>query len=75
MEEETRRRVTQNLLDAGCEEALAQEFWRLFADGRRREGLALLAGHRRGLLDRCHAAQKEIDRLDYLVYQIENGQL
>ena len=31
----------------------------------------LLAGHRKKLLDHCHAAEKKIDCLDYLVYQME----
>ena len=67
----TREAVTQNLLDAGCGEELIRRFCALAAAGRRRECLALLAGHRRHLLERCHAEQRRIDCLDYLVYQIE----
>ena len=53
-EQELRRRVMQNLLDAGCG-----------------EGAALLARHRCLLLERCHAEQRRIDCLDYLIYQLE----
>ena len=70
-EQELRRRVMQNLLDAGCGEALAREFWRLFECGRHGEGVALLARHRCLLLERCHAEQRRIDCLDYLIYQLE----
>ena len=73
-EQELRRRVTQNLLDGGCGEALARELWRLFECGKHGEGLALLAGHRRLLLERCHAEQRRIDCLDYLIYQLEHSE-
>lgn len=67
----TRQAITQNLVDAGCEEALIRQFWQLTAQGKRRECLALLAGHRQRLLDSCHGAQRKIDCLDYLVYQLD----
>lgn len=35
------------------------------------EGLKLLSSHRRLLLDRLHKDQKQIDCLDYMVYQLE----
>lgn len=68
---ETQAAVTQNLMDAGCGEDLIRQFWALAAAGKRRECLALLARHRRRLLDGCHAQQRKIDCLDYLVYQFK----
>lgn len=68
---ETRETVTQNLIDAGCGEELIRQFWALTAAGRRRECLTLLARHRQCLLDGCHAEQRKIDCLDYLVYQFK----
>lgn len=64
--------ISKNLEDAGCGSAQIDEFWRLFRAGRERELRALLAKHRRHLLDSCHAEQKKIDCLDYLVYQLEH---
>lgn len=64
----------QNLMDAGCGEALTGQILRLMAAGGKQEGLALLAGHRRRLLDCCHEEQKKIDRLDFLVYHMEKGE-
>lgn len=63
----------QNLMDAGCGEALAGQILRLMAAGEKQEGLALLAGHRRRLLECCHAEQKKIDCLDFLVYHMEKS--
>ena len=66
----SREAVTQNLVDAGCDPPLIDEVWRLLQAGREREGLALLAKHRRRLLDCCHAEQRKLDCLDYLVFQL-----
>lgn len=65
--------ISKNLEDAGCGSELIGVFWQLFHAGKEREALALLAKHRRHLLDCCHAEQKKIDCLDYLVYQLEHG--
>lgn len=66
-----RQAITQNLADAGCDETLIRQFWQLMSQGKRRESLALLAGHRQCLLDSCHGVQRKIDCLDYLVYQLD----
>lgn len=61
----------QNLVDAGCGKTLIRQFMALAEEGKEAEALALLKRHRRALLDCCHAEQKKLDCLDYLVYQIE----
>lgn len=63
--------LIQNLADAGCDAALTQQFLALMKEGRTEEGLALLAQHRKRLLDCCHAEERKIDCLDYLVYRLE----
>ncbi len=68
---DTQGSLRENLADAGCGEELARRFMDLVERGRTREALALLAGHRKALLDSCHAEQKKIDCLDYLVYRME----
>ena len=62
--------ITQNLSDAGCEEPLINEFWRLWREGSRTRCVALLEQHRLHLLERYHREQKRIDCLDYLLYQL-----
>lgn len=38
-----------------------------------REQIRLLRNHRGPLLEEVHSAQQKLDRLDYLIYQIRNG--
>lgn len=38
-----------------------------------REQIRLLRNHRGPLLEEVHFAQQKLDRLDYLIYQIRNG--
>lgn len=59
--------VIQNLEDAGCDKETVEEFIEL---GETNGQLKLLENHRRGLLDDFHKKQKQIECLDYLVYQI-----
>ncbi len=65
--------LRENLADAGCSPELIERFMALVERGDEEEGLTLLAKHRKHLLDRCHAEQKRIDCLDYLVYQMQKG--
>lgn len=53
--------LQQNLMDAGCDPALTGRFLLLTEQGREKEALALLARHRKNLLDCCHTAEKKID--------------
>ncbi|WP_298023004.1 hypothetical protein [uncultured Dysosmobacter sp.] len=67
---DTRGILRENLSDAGCDLEMIEQFMTLVEQGNREEGLALLAKHRKRLLDCCHAEQKKLDCLDYLVYQM-----
>lgn len=65
--------LRENLLDAGCGQKLTEQIMALLQQGKTAEGLALLAQHRKHLLDCCHAEEKKIDCLDYLVYTVEKS--
>ncbi len=65
--------LLDNLRDAGCDEALTRRFLALVTEGREKAALALLAQHRRVLLDCCHADQRRLDCLDHLVYRMEKA--
>ncbi|MDE6568966.1 MAG: hypothetical protein K2K70_14745 [Lachnospiraceae bacterium] len=65
-------RTIQNMKDAGCSEDTIKRFLICYEAGDIKGELKLLSNHRRALLDEVHKGQKEIDCLDYLVYQIEN---
>ena len=66
--------VVANLADAGCDNAQIEQFMDFLKPGRKEAGLSLLAKHRRFLLDCCHADQKKIDCLDYLIYKMNQNQ-
>ena len=62
--------LRQNLVDAGCDPVQIEAFERLAAEGDR---VDLLETHRKDLLDRLHKSQRQIDCLDYLLYQLRKG--
>lgn len=71
---DARAMLRQNLADAGCGGELTEQILRLSADGRIAQEIALLLEHRRAVLDGCHAAQRRLDCLDYLIYRLRQKQ-
>ncbi len=65
------KQILENLEDAGCDEALTEQFEALWAKGDQKGQLRLLTGYRCLLLDEIHAGQKKLDCLDYLIYVIK----
>ncbi len=61
----------QNLIDAGCGEALTQSCMELAKVNQWDRILSLLSKQRTDLLDSVHDGQKRIDCLDFLVYSIK----
>lgn len=68
-----KERTIQNMKDAGCNEDTINRFLICYQDGDVKGELKVLANHRQTLLDVVHKREKEIDCLDYLVYQIEKS--
>lgn len=64
--------VVQNLRDAGCSLDTIRCFMGYFDKGDWKDQLSLLEEHRESILRRVHEEEKQIDCLDYLVYQIKN---
>ncbi|MCI8388620.1 MAG: hypothetical protein HFE63_09170 [Clostridiales bacterium] len=67
--------IRENLKDSGCGSELTERVIQLIKFGNINETLQLLSDHRKTVLDNCHAEQKKIDCLDYLVYQLEKIEL
>ena len=63
--------VEQNLRDAGCSDEFVVTFMQVWGTGTLQEQLRLLSRQRGVLLDGIHAAQKKLDCLDYLRYQLQ----
>lgn len=65
--------VIQNLKDAGCNQKIIECFLECMAQDDFNGQLRLMKEHRKCLLDRVHEGEKQIDCLDYLVYQIDRS--
>ena len=62
--------IIQNLKDAGCSQETIDCCLACLDTGQKKELLKRLEKHRKGLLDKVHKGQKQIDCLDYLVFQL-----
>ena len=62
--------IIQNLEDAGCSQEVIECCMACLDCGKKAELLNRLENHRKGLLHKVHEGEKQIDCLDYLVYQI-----
>ena len=65
--------LSQALRDAGCNEAAATEFMKLYTEGQTAKAQKLLSRHRKELLDGIHAEERKISCLDYLVYEMNRS--
>ena len=65
--------IIQNLRDAGCHEEMIRTFMGCREQGKEEEGFRILKAKRKSLLDEVHNAEKKIDCLDYLVYQLKQN--
>ncbi len=63
--------IYQNLLDAGCDEHMAEKCMDLVKEEKCADMLPILAGYRASLLSQVHDGQKRLDCLDFLVYKIK----
>lgn len=69
----TAQDLVLNLRAAGIDGDLLDEYLSCWRAGETAAQLKLLSKKRENLLDRVHRAEKQIDCLDYLVYQIRKG--
>lgn len=63
--------VIQNLQDAGCKEEIVSLFLNYFNQGKVKDALKILQVYRKSILEDLHSNQRQIDCLDYFIYQIE----
>ena len=61
----------QNLKDAGCSGDTIACCMACLDGGKKEELIKRLEQHREGLLQKIHEGERQIDCLDYLVYQID----
>lgn len=70
--EEQYEKIHQNLIDAGCDQKITELCLAFVKEGQLLDMMPILRNHRNALLDSVHRGQKQIDCLDYLLYQIKN---
>ncbi len=69
--DENTEKILQNLQDANCSAALISKYFALAKAGNTFEQLKLLASHKTELLNSLHKCQKQIDCLDFLIFNLE----
>ena len=68
---ENTQAVIQNLKDAGCDDETVTCFLNMTERRKWQGQLKLLEKQRRSLLEQVHKNEKQIDCLDYLVFQMK----
>ncbi|MCI8326644.1 MAG: hypothetical protein HFI37_02590 [Lachnospiraceae bacterium] len=63
--------IIENLKDSGCSQDTIACCITCLECGKKEELLKRLQNHRKNLLHKVHEGEKQIDCLDYLVYQID----
>ena len=69
----SRQAVMQNLFDAGCSKDMIDDLMKQLAEDDMESLLQMLEKHRACLLSMVHQKEKQIDCVDYLVYQIKRS--
>ena len=70
---QTEEDIIQNLKDAGCGDAVIEDFMSCWENGTLVRGMKLLTARRKELLDEIHAGQRKLDCLDYLMYELQRA--
>ena len=65
----------ENLCDAGCDSQMIEQCVSMAGNHQQEELLRVLAGQRADLMSEIHTNQKRVDCLDFLVYQINRGNI
>lgn len=65
--------LIQNMKDAGCSSETIDVCISCISNDKKEELLRRLDSHRSNILDKIHKEERQINCLDYLVYQIVKG--
>lgn len=64
--------IYQNLIDAGCDIKTMEQCMSVARNGNYSAMLPILSQYRVTLLNKVRSGQRQIDCLDYLIFQIQN---
>lgn len=71
----SKENIIQNLKDIGCSSKQIADLMNYYTSGDIKQLIQVLKCQRCYLLDALHDAQKKIDCLDYLIYQLKKGEV
>ncbi len=60
----------ENLIDSGCSESMIANCVVLYNNNDKKTLLHTLSLHRKDILDGIHANEKQLDCLDYLIFEL-----
>jgi len=67
--------IAENLAQSGFCEAEIEKIINYLKQNNSATACRIIGTHRKKLLDLIHENQKNIDNLDYFVYQLQNGKI
>ncbi|MGN0256457.1 MAG: hypothetical protein ACI4D6_10820 [Chordicoccus sp.] len=70
---QTEKEIRENLSDAGCSEKETESILKCIGADNMREAEKQISLCRKRELQKVHESQKRIDRLDYLVWEMNKG--
>ncbi len=72
-EQDKKEALIQNLQDAGCDQKIINEFFKLLEKKKIDQIMVLLKKYRNSILNVIHENQKKIDILDYLIFDLKKN--
>lgn len=66
--------IIQNLKDAGCSDKEIKKLITLYKEGKKEEIYRIMEKHRQNILKNVHKNEKQINCIDYFIYQMKRGE-
>ena len=66
--------IIQNLKDTGCNSKQIQELIELYSAGKIDKIYSIMESYRNKVLNNIHKNEKQIECIDYFIYQMERGE-
>lgn len=71
MEQNLEQRLRCYMKDCGCSAEQAAEYLKMAASGNTRDQLLFMKRQRNLVMDRLHAAARQVDCIDYVIRELE----
>lgn len=71
MDEGLEQKFRCYMKDCGCSQKETDEYLQLAAKGSTQEQIFFLKRHRNRIMEKLHIAAKQVDCIDYVIYELE----